>query len=112
MHHNLWPDELKILVIDDDQEMNGRKVRKLNIIVMDSNGRRTTGTQWYDNELNIIVRQLYQNGAEDELRNIKVEKIDSAMFAIPDGYKLFDAEALASEPDTSDIKAISNPVTN
>ena len=97
--------------IDDGQELNGRKVRKLNISV-NSSGLRTSGSQWYDTELNIIVRQHYQNGAEDELRNIKVEKIGDAMFTIPDGYKLFDAEALASEPNSSDINRASSPVNN
>lgn len=97
--------------IDDNQEMNGRKVRKLDISI-DSNGMRSKGAQWYDAELNIIVRQHYQNGAEDELRNIKVEKIGSDMFAIPEGYKVFDAEALASEPDFSDINGAAAPVNN
>jgi hypothetical protein len=97
--------------IDDDQEMNGRKVRKLGISI-NSNGTRSKGAQWYDAELNIIVRQHYQNGAEDELRNIKIEKIGKNMFAIPDGYKLFDAETLASEPNFSDIKGVAGPVNN
>jgi hypothetical protein len=97
--------------IDDDQEMNGRKVRKLDLS-FESNGVRSHGTQWYDAELNIIVRQNYQNGAEDELRNIKVEKISGKMFAIPKDYKEFDAEALASEPDFSDINGVAGPVNN
>jgi outer membrane lipoprotein-sorting protein len=99
------------VTIDDDQEMNGRKVRKLSIS-MESDGIRSSGTQWYDAELNIIVRQHYQNGAEDELRNIKVEKVGKDMFAIPEGYKLFDAEALASEPNSSDINGAVAPMNN
>lgn len=97
--------------IDDDHELNGRKVRKLNIFI-EANGLRSNGYQWYDDELNIIVRQRYQNGDEDELRNIKVEVIGDNMFSVPDGYKLFDTATLASEPNSSDINRASNPVSN
>ena len=97
--------------IDDGQELNGRKVRKLSIFI-NSNGQSSSGAQWYDAELDIIVRQHYQNGAEDELRNIKVEKIGNDMFTIPEGYKLFDAEALASESNSSELDGIAGPVTN
>ena len=34
----------------------------------------------------------------DELRNIKVEKVGSYMFAVPKDYKVFDASALVMEP--------------
>lgn len=97
--------------IDDSHEMNGRKVRKLNISI-NSDGLRSSGYQWYDAELNIIVRQRYQNGAEDELRNIKVETIGDDMFSIPDDYKLFDATNLASDPNSSEINGSSSPTNN
>jgi len=97
--------------IDDEQELNGRKARKLSIF-MDSNGRSSSGVQWYDNELNIIVRQRYQNGAEDELRNIKLEKIANDKFAIPAGYKSFDAKELASESGATELNGIASPITN
>lgn len=106
------PDKSIINVkIDDDHELNGRKVRKLNISI-NANGLRSSGYQWYDDELDIIVRQRYQNGAEDELRNIKVEEIGNEMFSVPEGYKLFDAATLASEPDSSDINEALSPVSN
>lgn len=99
------------VTIEDNQALNGRKARKLSIF-MDSNGRRSSGVQWYDDELNIIVRQHYQNGAEDELRNIKVEKIGKDMFTIPAGYKLFDAEELASESSAAEFNGATSPITN
>ncbi len=99
------------VTIDDDLELNGRKARKLSIF-MDSNGRSSSGVQWYDDELNIIVRQRYQNGAEDELRNIRLEKIANDKFTIPAGYKLFDAEELASESGSAEINGITSPITN
>jgi len=99
------------VTIDDELELNGRKARKLSIF-MDSNGRSSSGVQWYDDELNIIVRQRYQNGAEDELRNIRLEKIANDKFTIPAGYKLFDAKELASESSTAELDGITSPITH
>ncbi len=49
------------------------------------------GTQWYDNELDIVVKQEYQNDIVDELRNIKVGEVSKKMFIVPNDYALFDA---------------------
>ena len=76
--------------IKDDQEMNGRKVRKLTMIAFSASGEQKQGTQWYDNELDIVVKQEYQDNVVDELRNIKVGKINKKLFAVPEDYALFD----------------------
>ena len=75
--------------IKDDQEMNNRKVRKLTMIAFSSSGQQKQGTQWYDNELDIVVRQEYQDNVVDELHNIKVGKLSKDLFIAPKNYTLF-----------------------
>ena len=91
------------VAIKDDQEMNSRKVRKLTMIAFSASGEQKQGTQWYDNELDIVVKQEYQNDVVDELRNIKVGKVSKEMFTIPKDYALFDNSvqtALTEEGNT------------
>ena len=85
--------------IRDDQEVNKRKVRKLTMIAFTANGEQRQGIQWYDNELDIVVKQKYQNDVIDELRNIKVGKVSSKLFSVPEDYTLFDAGADAAVQD-------------
>ena len=75
--------------IKDDQEMNNRMVRKLTMIAFSSTGEQKQGTQWYDNELDIVVKQEYQNNVVDELRNIKLGKVSKKLFVAPEDYILF-----------------------
>ncbi len=77
--------------IKDGQEMNGRKVRKLTMVAFSASGEQEQGTQWYDNELDIVVRQEYQSGIVDELKNIKVGKVNKDLFTVPENYTLFDS---------------------
>jgi hypothetical protein len=77
--------DVKIL---DDQEINGRQVRRVDMNAMDSDGNSVRATQWYDPVLDIVVRQQADDGAIDELRNIKLATIKTEMFAIPKGTGL------------------------
>lgn len=76
----------------DAQEVNGRLVRKIDMIAISPDGSSVHGIQWYDDELNIIVRQQADDGSIDELRNIKVEDVDPQLFAIPEGYKSVESQ--------------------
>ena len=76
----------------DNQEFNGRKVRKVDMIVFSPDGGSVHGIQWFDSELDIVVRQQDDEGGIDELRNIKVEPIHADLFAIPEGYKTVDSQ--------------------
>ena len=76
--------------IKDDQEINGRKVRKLTMVAFDASGQQQRATQWYDNELDIVVRQEYQSDIVDELRNIKVGQVDKQLFSVPEDFTPFD----------------------
>ena len=76
--------------IEEDQTMNGRPVRKMTMTAYAANGEQRQGIQWYDNELEIVIKQQYQSDVVDELKNIKIEKIDTSLFSVPESYRLFD----------------------
>lgn len=76
--------------IEEGLEMNGRKVRKLTMSAHTSNGDKRQGIQWYDNELDIVIKQQYQTDVIDELKNIKIQKIDAGLFKIPASYTLYE----------------------
>jgi hypothetical protein len=88
------------VAILDDQEFNGRKVRKVNMVAIAPDGSTVHGSQWYDTALNIIVKQQVNDGAIDELRNIKVENIEPEMFAIPEGYESIESELTELSPES------------
>jgi hypothetical protein len=92
--------------IVDDQEINGRKVRKLTMVAYSVKGKQE-GVQWYDNELDIVVKQQYENDVVDELQNIKVGKVSKSLFTIPEGYTLYDAVDKAMTKETA-AKVIDN----
>jgi hypothetical protein len=85
------------VVIKDDQLMNNRKVRKLTMVAFSASGEQKQGTQWYDNELDIVVKQEYQNDVVDELRSIKVGEINKELFAVPKDYVLFDTSVQTAQ---------------
>jgi hypothetical protein len=75
--------------IIENLEMNNRKVRKLTMTAFSSSGEQKQGTQWYDSELDIVVKQEYQDNVVDELRNIKLGKVSKTLFVAPKDYSLF-----------------------
>jgi len=81
--------DVKIL---DNQEVNGRPVRKVDMIAISPDGSSVHGIQWFDTELNIVVRQQADDGSIDELRNIRVEDVNPGLFAIPEGYKSVESQ--------------------
>ena len=86
--------------IKDDQNVNARKVRKLTLIAFSATGNQKKAIQWYDNELNIVVKQEYQSDIVDELRNIEIGEVGKKLFSIPGDYALFDT-ALEAAIETS-----------
>jgi len=65
------------------------------------NGKQIHGIQWYDNELDIVVRQQYRDDFVDELRNIKVKAVKEAMFVVPEDYEIY--EDLVQTAQKSDL---------
>lgn len=94
--------------IRDDQEVNNRKVRKLTMVAFTANGEQRQGTQWYDNELDIVVKQQYQNDVIDELRNIEVGEVNSNLFTVPDDYTLFETDIDTARQDNDIQQAPKN----
>jgi len=89
--------------IKDNQEVNGRKVRKLIMIAFSRTGEQIQGTQWYDNELDIVVKQEYQSDVIDELRNIEVGKVDKGLFTVPKDYALYDSSVHTAQQKKTDV---------
>lgn len=89
--------------IKDDQEINERKVRKLTMVAFSSSGEKKQGTQWYDNELDIVVKQEYQNDVVDELRNITPGKVSEKLFSVPKDYVLFDSSLKTAQQKEADV---------
>ena len=99
--------------IEEDLEINGRKTRKVDMHAVSKSGRSMQNVQWYDSELDVVIRQVFTDGAMDELRNIKVEKIASSLFKIPEGYSevekpVLDQSKMASQPDALDLSETHN----
>ncbi len=90
--------DVKIL---DDQEVNDRKVRKIDMIAISPDGSSVHAIQWYDSKLDIVVRQQADDGAIDELRNIKIENINAELFKVPEGYKTVESQLTDLNTKTS-----------
>lgn len=97
------------VVIQENLEMNNRKVRKQEIYAVGPDGSQNHSIQWFDSELEIVIRQQNDDGSSDELRNIKIENISKDMFSIPEDYKQFDSSLMASQPEKS---GLAKPLTN
>jgi hypothetical protein len=89
--------------IVDDVEVDGRKAYKVEMLSIAPDGNRTSRIQWYDSELNVIVRQQDDDGTVEELRNIKLEAVSEDKFAIPEGYEALSTRLSASENGSSII---------
>lgn len=77
--------------IKDNLELNGRKVIKLTMTAFSASGEQQQGTQWYDNVLDIVVRQEYRSDVIDELQNIQLDQVSKDLFTVPEDYTLFDS---------------------
>lgn len=82
--------------IIDDIEVEGREAFKVEMLSIAPDGGRSTRIQWYDSELNVVIRQQDDNGTVEELRNIRLEPVSEDKFVIPEGYEAFDTRLSAS----------------
>lgn len=94
--------------VQEHQEFNDRKVRKLEMYATTAAGVTMKGTQWVDEKLNIIVRQQNDHGEVDELRNIKTGKLDAKLFTIPDSYKKIKAGGVSSAQANTSVKLLTD----
>lgn len=85
------PDGSKLNVtIKENLEVNERKARKVDMYALTQNGVSMHGSQWYDNKLGVVIKQVFADGSMDELRNIKIEKLKKSLFQVPKEYKEVD----------------------
>jgi hypothetical protein len=71
----------------NDETVNQRKAEKWRMQIMRADGQRSQFLQWYDRELNLVIREEHPDGYVRELRDIKTGKQDKSLFSIPDGFK-------------------------
>ena len=80
------------MTIFDSEEYGGRTAHKVDMIATAPDGSRVEASQWYDTELGIVVRQRADDGAVNELRNIRVGPIRADMFSVPEGYSSIESQ--------------------
>ncbi len=54
-------------------------------------------TTWYDRELKMETRVVEDNGNIFEIRNVKIGRQDASLYEIPDGYQMFDMNAMMQQ---------------
>ena len=52
---------------------------------------------WYDPELEFVIKSVDDNGEVFEVRDVQVGAQDASMFEIPAGYKKFDMSAMMQQ---------------
>lgn len=58
---------------------------------------------WIDRDLKIPLRVQSAEGALTEIRNLKIDQQESALFQMPDGYRKFDPQLLIERIKQSDV---------
>jgi hypothetical protein len=76
--------ELKLV---GEEELDGRKVEKWEMVATMPDQPDTHSFQWFDSELDLAVRQEFPGGIVSELRNIRVGKQPDELFNVPAGYE-------------------------
>ena len=89
--------------IIDGLELEGRKVYKVDSTTFTPDGKRNRGIQWYDKELQVVVRQQDDDGTVEELRNIRLQPVADEQFTIPEGYEALDTRLSAPDGGSSII---------
>ena len=77
---------LELIWIGNEQLGNRQTQKWLEVIKLDS-GKSVKRQQWFDTELKISIKQSYQNGSRQELKEIVVEKLDNYLFEMPIGFE-------------------------
>jgi hypothetical protein len=73
-----------------EEEIEGRKVEKWEMVATMPNQPETRTFQWFDSELDLAVRQEFPGGMVSELTNIRVGKQPDELFNVPAGYERVD----------------------
>jgi len=76
--------ELKFVATE---KLNGRQVEKWELVATMPGRPETRTFQWFDPELELIVRQEFPGRMVSELKNIRVGKQPDDLFKVPAGYE-------------------------
>jgi len=69
------------------EKLGGRSVEKWKVSFSQSDGAVQESYRWYDQQLNLDIREELPSGYIRELRNIKVGEQDPGLFKVPAGFK-------------------------
>ena len=84
----IFPDGTRSeLTLLKNEKMNGRKTEKWQVTMTRPDGQSMQSSQWYDPQLQMMIREELPGGYVRELRNIKVGKQSAKLFEIPNGYQ-------------------------
>jgi hypothetical protein len=99
---NGWKMELKYVGPDT---VEGRKVEKWEMVTTMPNQSPIRAYQWYDQELNLVVRQEFPGSFTSEVKNIRIGKQPDHLFGIPAGYERASApqEMMRGQPGSAGV---------
>lgn len=80
--------------------VSGRKVEKWELVTRSPDGRESMSALWYDAELKMNIREEHPGGFRREILNIKLQKQEESLFAVPAGYR----EAALTRPDKDRLR--------
>ena len=72
------------------EQVNGRMTERWDVVMTPAEGEAQQGTQWFDPQLGVTVRETLPNGAVRELRNIVLGEPAAELFSVPSGYRKLD----------------------
>jgi hypothetical protein len=79
-----------------NESVNGRNTEKWESTSQLADGSKQTALQWYDPQLNTIIREQQVGGIIRDLVNIKPGDQSDELFSVPAGYQ---QQAMPQEPD-------------
>lgn len=70
-----------------DETLHGRSTEKWQMTTTLPDGTSKVSTEWYDQELKIVIREELPGGYIREMRDIAVGPQDPGLFVVPQGYQ-------------------------
>lgn len=83
------------------ETLNGRSAERWEMIITRPDGKQQNSTQWFDPQLQIVVREELPGGKYRELRDIRVGAQPAQLFDIPADYRRLDSSGVNNAPGAS-----------
>jgi len=92
----LWADgTVTELRPNGHEQLGNRATEKWQMVTRRTDGQTMLSSQWFDTELQIVIREELPGGYLRELRDIRVAPQDPALFQMPAGYRQVEAPIAA-----------------